>query len=246
MKNIISIISLIFAIILISGCKKETYENKRFIIGVDNDFVDITILDSTIKIIAPGHNHTSENFDVDNDGVIDFEIHSEHGMSPGGYNYQESSIKIVNSSFQISVIEMSDTLQRCMHMQVEYDTVIYYIYYNNYSAYTCYGDGIDTTFSPNIFYYPSIHMPGESLTQLETWSGDDLTLSSYDGSNYIWFPHYKLYSVLRGNWNNQNMKYILFKKEYNSIALYGWLRLSIDNYKEIRVYEYAIQKEINI
>ena len=251
MKSIISITVLILTIILINGCGKETCEpcytetdyDKTFIIGTENGFIDITTLDSTIKIIAPAHDYTNEIFDIDKDGIPDFEIHSDHGISPGGINYQKSSIKVVNSFFQISIIEMSDTLHRCM--QITNDTIVTYIFYNNYSSYSCYGDGIDTTYSPNIFSYPKSYSTGDSLNDNESWTNEDLTLSYYDNSYHGWYPPYIAYSIMRGNWNKQNMKYILFKKESNDKNLYGWLRLSIDNYKEIRVYEYAIQKEIN-
>ena len=249
-KSTISIIGAILALILTCGCDKENCEpcitntanDKSFIIGTESDFINITKFDSTIKVIAPAHDFANENFDVDKDGVNDFEIRSDHGISPGGVNYQQSSIKILNSSFQISVFEMSDTLHRCM--QVAYDTLIAYVYYNNYSNYTCSGNGIDTTYSPNNVYYPSIHSTGDSLTLNENWHGDDLTFSYYDQSYHGWFAPFTSYLIVRGNWNNQNMKYVLFKKEYNDTELYGWLRLSIDNYKEIRIYEYAIQNEM--
>lgn len=196
--------------------------DKTFIFGVENDCVDITILDSASKIIVPWHDSTMERFDLDKDGITDFEIHSNHAISPGGINYQESFIKIVNSNFQISIIEMSDTLHRCM--RVANYTLIAYTFYNNYSTYSCSGDGIDTTYSPNIFNCPSIHYTGESLTLNETWSSEDnLTLSYSDQSNHGWYlPYSTSYLIVRGNWNNQYMKYLLFKKIYNGKNCYGW------------------------
>ena len=245
MKGINSIIVLFLMLILINGCKKEKDKpldtEIDFIIGTENDFVDITKFDSTIKIIATSYNSINVDFDIDKDGIPDFKIRSDYETSPGGINYQKSSIKVVNSLFQISTIDMFDTLHKCT--QITNDTIITYIIYNNYSTYTCNGDGIDSTYSPNIFSIPKIYSMGDRLTYNEFWSSEDLIFSYYDQS-YQWvYPPYISYSVIRGNWNNQNMKYILFRKENNNKSLYGWLRLSIDNYREIRVYEYAIQKE---
>ncbi len=246
-RNTFTIIVSIFTLILLNNCEKQTNEpsdsstklDSKFIIGLNNDCIDITTLNPTIEIIAPAYIYTHQNFDIDKDGISDFELRSDHISSPGGLKYQKSSIKIVNSSFQISVIEMSDTLHRCIHSIN--DTIISYMVYNNYSNVTCSGDGIDSVYSPNTFSYPKIYSTGDTLNLTESWSNDDLTLSYYNYMYFLISPPIT-YSIVRGNWNNQNMKYVLFKKDHEGIYIYGWLRLSIDNIKEIRFYEYAIQK----
>lgn len=233
--------------IFVSGCRKESCEPictdqvGPFRIGMDNGDVVVTTFDSTVKIIGPWHDHAQENFDVDSDGVWDFQLYSEHSISPGGINSQQSIIRIVNSSFQISSIDISDTTHRCT--EVSNDSIIAYIYYNNNSSYNCDGNSVDSVLGSNTSQYPVVYSIGDSLTQDIEWNGSDMTLAYYDMSYSGWFAPYYSWSVIRGNWNDRSMKYILFKKVYHDSVRHGWIRLSVDDFKEIRVYEFAIEKE---
>lgn len=248
MKTIILIIVPILSVILINGCTKEPCEVKTnqvstngniFTIGNKSYYVDVTTLDSAIEISAMVHSYTSKKFDIDKDGTPDFELYSDYSISPGGINYQKSMIKVLNPIFHISTIKMSDTLYKCK--QITNDTIVTYTIYNNYSNFSC--NGIKTTFSPNIYTYPKVYSKGDSLTYNESWINKDLILSFNDRSAFIFgHPSITIHSIIRGNWNNKNLKYLLFKKEYNGKNYYGWLKLSICCYSGIRLYEYAIQK----
>ncbi len=251
MKKVNFLIVLLITISLINGCKKETSESskpsvkseeeidKKFKIGKDNVLVDIIKFDSSISINAPWHSNAIAYLDVDKNGVSDFEIKCNWAISPGGVNVQSSSIKILNPSIYISVIEVSDTSHLC-------ESINYKMYYNNNSNYICCDSCKNTTYPSEIYNYPYIYHIGDTLNHLEKWLNNELTLSYYDHSSHSGYPTlYKfLCDIKRGNWNNQNMKYILFKKEHNDKFLYGWIRISLENYSNIRVYEYALQKEI--
>lgn len=246
MKTILPTIGLLMAMVFVSGCKKESCSPDTdpvgpFRIGMDNGAVEVTTFDSTIKIIAPWHDYASENFDVDSDGVQDFQFYSEHSISPGGLNIQRSKIRVLNSAFQISAIEITDTTHRCT--QIENDTIIAYVYYNNNSSYVCDGNSVDSILASAAYPYPVVYSIGDSLTSNIEWTGSDMILAELNMSYSGWAFPYTSWSVIRGNWNGQSMKYILFRKSEQDSVRHGWIQLSVNSSKEIRVYEFAIEKE---
>jgi hypothetical protein len=245
-KTLITLLMLI--IILFNSCKKEslktsehcdieTYNYNSFPIGAESCFMNITSLDSTIKVNAPPRENRLKGLDIDNDGYHDFEIYSNHPYTLGGIRLLRSSIKVMDSTIFISTIEMTDTVYRCLNISNNIVT-----YYNNFSTFSCDGDGIDSLYSTDNFSYPKIYSIGESLMNNETWKNDIFTLSFYDFSFKSFNIPRLSYDIIRGNWHNQNMKYILFKKVNSDKTIYGWLKVSVNNYKEIQVHEYAIQK----
>lgn len=249
-KNILTLIVPFLALVLFNNCENETSKppdsnndpESTFIVGIDNGLTKITIFDPAITIIALPHNSTYQTIDIDDDGIFDLEVHSEHLISPGGINFQKASFKVINPSYQVSFTEISDTIHRCM--QLTGDSVISYTYYNDYSGISCQGDAIDTIYYNGIYSYPRIYNTGDTLTQTEFWTdtNEELIFSEKNTTSFVYLPPVTFYSIDNGYWNNQNLKYVLIRKEHNGRILYGWLKLRIDNYKEIRVVECALQK----
>lgn len=246
MKVLIIVFSIII-LILLYNCKKDVCEtcdciskqNSDFVISYNYECINITTFDSTIEIIPYAGDFKNYEFDVDNDSVADFELYSKHSISRSGSGYEKSAIKIVNPSYEISVAEFPDTLHK-------YTTSAAITYYNSYvdfsNDWTKQWEGHDTIISYSIKIYPEAYSLGDTLTSNALWSNDDLILSYFDGTCDQMVEPMICWKELYGNWNNQNMKYIIFRKKNNGKDLHGWLRLSIDNITEIRVYEYAIQK----
>lgn len=114
------------------------------------------------------------------------------------------------------------------------------IFYNNYSNATCPEDGNDTIYAIRNLSYPKIYVKGDTVNFSESWLNEELILSYFDNS----IGDRTSYKILRGNWNNSNMKYILFRIKKTSKSYYGWLKLSVDEHNEISFFEYAYQDEI--
>lgn len=246
MKKILGIIAcLLSSVYLLTNCEDDPCDtiiekvDSSFTIGIENESIQVTTFDSAIKLIAPFHDMVIFDIDIDDNGTDDIQLRSVDNFSPAGIMVEKSRIIIINPEYELSVIDMPDTMRRCT--EIINDSLLKYTHYNNYSGYKC-DDGIDTVIYITTYSYPDVYSLGDTLTDNEKWSNNYIDLAYYDHSVFYTIEYYKYLSIVRGKWNNQNMKYILFKKENNGQIRYGWLRLSIDNYLEIRFYEYAIQK----
>jgi len=206
--------------------------------------------DSTVKLIGSRNSPAKYYLDIDNDGHSDFEFCSDFTMSLGGVGYQESSIRILNSEIEISVREQSDTIHICnevffnQQLNITSNRVTTF---NNQSTFSCPEANTDSVTNINKGYYPQVHKEGESMDSLITWRKENLIFSSYNSSVYS-YPitidsvYVENYSIARGLWNNTSLKYLLFRIRISENYSYGWVQISIHDYKEIWLHNYAIQK----
>ena len=251
MMKIITYLTIgVFSLIILTiSCAKEKNEtididytsDSTFVIGNLTDGLIVNTFDTTINIIGQPYDKSQYQFDIDDDGNFDFNFLSKHVMSIGGLNYRESSIEILNESIQISVTEMIDTTHRCTSIKIFNDSipVPVTLFYNNYSGAICSEDGVDTIWAIRNLSYPKIYVKGDTVNFSELWSNEELTLSYFDRS----IGDRTSYRILRGIWNNMNMKYILFRINKTSKSYYGWLKISVSEHNEIRFFEYAYQDE---
>ncbi|MGF7141585.1 hypothetical protein [Roseimarinus sediminis] len=216
-------------------------EVRRMVIGEEVEYIRITTFDSPEIIIAPWYQSGWFRFDIDGDGTHDIGLYSGDYYSNGGTNAQISRISCLNSDFQMSTIEMFDTIFKCQNYIN--DSTYSLVYHNNYSSYTCSNVDKDSIYNLEKFSYPKVYSKGDTLTNAESWLSEDLILSYFDHSIFEWEKSYVEHSILKGNWNNMHFKYILLKKTIEDEYIIGWLKLSVDNHKEVRFYEYAIQTE---
>lgn len=242
-KLLLLTISIVYILTIHNSCQKGTNkicinDDSVFRIGVESCFVDVTSFDFPINIKADIHDSDRLMLDIDNDGVNDFEIVSTCSTSEGGINVTSSDIRTINTSFQLSTVEIFDTIYTCE--RVYNDSTFWYTYYNNASNYNCSGESSIIDYSSISYACPKIHSSLDTLTFSESWLSENLILASYDISS----SYYET-SIVRGVWSNQNMKYILIKKNYNGNNLFGWIKLSISGMSDIFLYEFAIQKMSN-
>jgi hypothetical protein len=205
--------------------------------------------ESTIKIIAPPHSDTHYSLDVNDDGKMDFMFFSDHGISPGGVDQQESSIGILNPEFEISVLEQGDTFHTCFdeYYVPELNITMSVVEtYTKQSAFSCPETGTDSIGMIYKDIYPRVYSEGDTLNSSETWSNQGLTFSFFNNSLHS-YPSSEedvyikeSYSIARGLWNNKSLKYLLFRIKNPEVISYGWIKLDIHNYNEIWLHEYAI------
>lgn len=246
--SIFKIAILLLALILLNNC--ELYDenadlDSTFIIGYDNGFVDITTFGTgegkrLREFDNYQNSYNSAGFDIDKDSVIDFYLTNNYTITHFGSEVMKASIRVSNTNFKISVIEMTDTIRQCI--QPVDDSINYiesYFIYN--TDYSCDGNRIDTILSAEINFYPKIYSIGDTLTHKESWLSENFYLAYRDYSK-LWGRVWH-YSVVLGNWvDGENNKCILFKKDVNGTVLYGWFRLNTSRFCDISLYEYAIQK----
>ncbi len=226
---------LLLIIVTFASCSKE--KDSSFVIGVDNDSMNTFTLDSAVEIIAPALSVNEFELDIDNDGINDFKLVSEHNVSSGGVNQRGSFLIVLNTSFLVSTTEMIDTTYQCYNFSLNSTTT-----YNNFYSYSCLTEN-DSIQSINIFEYPKVYSSGDSYNCNESWLNSELILSYLNNSSSNIGPPYSNHNIVRGNWNLQNMKYILISKDIGPKSLYGWIKLSVENFKEIQFIEYSLQKE---
>lgn len=232
--NYLPRLAFLFLLILLIGCKKDNEDLPEvdFVVGETSSRMIIHTYDSTIYIRNWDDNFS---FDIDQDGINDFRIISVHVTSPGGINDQEASVEILNKSIEISSGYDIDSIFNCSFYHN--DTLYSTSYFNRRSGYECYGNEtflrIDTTI------HPLVYSKGSTVRDL-IWKKGNIVLSHYVNDAF-WLPPPHHNYILYGNWNNANMKYVVFRIN-GSETRYGWLKLSILDYHEILFYEYAYYK----
>jgi hypothetical protein len=234
-KNIIKVLLPLFTFLFVNCKKDDTIMplNDTFIIIPSNEFVKIEELDSTY-VKYDGNFFDELLIDVDRDGFDDFKLLSSYTGSAGGIREIESYIEVLNHAYKISVINITDTTRACI--SPINDTVNFTTYYNNYSNFLCNSQSTDTIAYINSTTHPRIYSTGDTVSQSGIWEGGKMTLSYYDYSTHF----FSAYSIIKGNWNNQNMKYLVFNKD--GTDEFGWIKLSIVGHNEIQVHEIARPK----
>ena len=182
---------------------------------------------------------------MDNNGYNETSILSFHEVSPGGDSSFGGYIS-VGSTFAINKFIESDVIHRCFN-NIN-DSTYNYIYYNELSIFNCDDPGIDTIYDESWgqYHYPVIHQYGEKISNNMEWDNGFHILAFRDSSNYKTsndgIIYIESWDIIRGYWNNLEEKYVLIKKYKAGKDYYGWFKLSIQNYNEILLHEYAIEK----
>lgn len=228
----------------VSKTVKINVLDASFKVGIKNSYIDVVDI-GNIKVypIQQGnHSYGSYTIDIDNDGINDIKFKCSSYASMSGPE-KEVLLEITNKAFQASTVTIIDTTYTYSRTQdITVGGQVYkqiYLYYINSISK---GIPADATISSiNTSSYPKVNMCGDTLTHAESWSNDLLTLASsvelaVQGSGTT------IYSIKRGNWLGQDMKYILIKKSSGDTCRYGWIKLGVSKYDEVHIYEYALQK----
>ena len=127
---------VIFVILILTfvQCQKESppVTNDSFIIGEYNSlYYTKQSFDPLLEVYAYSHSSDSLRIDINNDGLNDFELISNHPISPGGINYCYLVIKPLHSDIEISYIEIPDTIFKCISTSSgNDDSVVFTTTYN--------------------------------------------------------------------------------------------------------------------
>ncbi|MBL7105835.1 MAG: hypothetical protein ISS18_16040 [Bacteroidales bacterium] len=244
MKNFTGKLFIFSAFLLIGiQCSKDTPNpNQEFIIGqCDNNSLSYQTYNPPIEILSDPHGYVNQEIDVNNDGENDFNLISEHPISPGGINSKRALIEPLHSQIEIAIIEKPDTLHKCT--VIYGDTIFVYTYYNSDTLYQCPEADSINIINKN---WPQIFQYGDELNTNIVWSNDVLEFASNDETSYSWFENGIIYNtsykIKHCFWNNIGEKFIVFMFRKNEKYYYGWMKLSIFDYKGIKIHEIAYQK----
>jgi len=214
----------------------STNNDSTFMFGIITENIIVSDIDTFIQVKAEYHQWDEYLFDIDLDGQDDFKFISEDNDSPGGARSLKSRIEVLNTSIEVSIMKEVDTIYSCWVDSTE-EYVHDYVHFNKISNYHCneYAvlfNKVDTITTPLI--YDS----GNTIENVELWSSKDIVFSTSSRNYGVYEPTY----IDQGAWNELNLRYMLFRYKKQEKYHYGWIKLNVENFKEIKLYEFAIQK----
>lgn len=247
-KPILLAAIFIFSTLSLIQCKKESPPtgDSSFVIGKPNPtYYSIQTSSPPLEIHADPHSSINLEFDVNGDGLNDFDLISNHPISPGGVNYSYSAINPLHCDFEISFTQIPDTSFRCITgSNYGGDSVVNITYYNSDTLFDCSVD--DTITAIYLMSYPEKWEYGSVLSDEIIWTNEEINFGRSDYSSSYSFENNIIYSYSsikkRSNWNGLPVGYLLFRLKSGVDYKYGWIKLEVFEYKGMRIYEIVIQK----
>jgi len=180
-------------------------------------------------------------YDLLNDESPDFVLKSIG--EEWGPNNKRSRIESINQDFEILVNSILDSTFICTNPENEFNTQLP-IHYNALSGYQCGktdADSLEGVYPFNAAIQYNLKDTIWINEAHNTW-GDNADFALYmQGQVELygkeWFVYYR-----KELWNNQGTKYLCFRFNLGNEIKYGWLKIEIFDYSEIKYYGYAIQK----
>lgn len=240
-----NILILLVAVTFQIGCgsgEEDEFSDSIFIVGETNESVALTTYEPVLEL------RESYELDVDKDSVMDFKLIVSNWMGMTMV-YHHSSIQVLNNSFEISVVELPDTVRRCREYSEEKQLYVASVSYNTYSGYTCSGDRMTTIAQINRGAYPVVYSLGDTIKGKELWINkfqqhNTFHLAYESDNRLVTTDRMHQQFTITGTWlGDQSNKYLVFRKVSNGGDMYGWLRLSVSSFCDVRIHEYALQNE---
>jgi len=224
---------ILLLILTLVQCKKEntSEEGKPFVIGEYNP------LRHTRKVFNPAkevytipHSYDNMKVDVDKDGINDFDLISNHPVSPGGVSYCYAAIEPLNANIEIFYTDITDTIFECNKSSSSGgDSVVWIVCYNSVTLYEC--QGHDTILLIEQVSFPQKWEYGNILGADNKWTNEEINLAIANSSStygienniiYYWEARTKL-----SNWNGLPAGYLLFRIKTGNYYKYGWIKLEV-------------------
>jgi len=237
---------LLLTIVALFGCQKdEVNESPQFIVGVISENSIYKKFDPSLQLL-PGNtmysfNYLQDSIDVDNDGQYDFAFLCQNELNNNTLD-KESYILIRNSKFEVAYIEVIDTIN--LYVTHRNDTIVSY----EYSYFKPFDiPGTDTLIKE---YYstsePEIFNNGTKPSDVNQWSIYDLYFAEKDSSEYRWenLKQIRFTNFEKSIWNGISAKYLVYRtKKDDNLVYYGWLKVEISNFCNMRIFESCYQKD---
>jgi hypothetical protein len=237
---------LLLSIVALFGCKKdEVNESPQFIVGVISENSVYKKFDPPIQMI-PGSimyssNDLQDSIDVDNDGQYDFVFICFNRLNNGMLD-KESYIIVSNSKFKIAYLDVTDINN--VYVSERNDTIYEY----EYSYFKPYALPYDTLIKEYAqTSEPTIFEKGSRPFELNEWyTYYNFYLAVKDSTKYGWdnLKQVRFTNIEKGIWNEAGAKYLVYRlKEENGLIYFGWFKVEISNFCNIRIFESCFQKD---
>jgi len=237
---------LLLTIVTFFGCHKdEVIESPQFIVGVISENSVYKKFDPPIQMIPENIMYSSnilkDSIDVDNDGQYDFVFICFNVLNNNILD-KESYVTVSNSKFEIAYVDVTDTNN--VYVSERNDTIYEY----EYSYFKPFDIPYDSLIKE--YYQTSesiICENGTRPSELNEWSTyNKLYFAVKDSTEYRWenLKQIRFTNIEKGIWNEAGAKYLVYRlKEENGLIYYGWLKVEINNYSNIKIYESCFQKD---
>jgi hypothetical protein len=227
------------AILLAFSCKKESKILFSKDLTIGNLSSSSTFYHKTFESYLEVINQ-KDSIDIDNDGVFDFKF-----ISTAENNFDIAYLICLNLNYNIAYTEYKDSLfirfDSTENNINEYKyTRDFFAKTNNESLYMLYHG-----YTPNLYdsgykiIYDSLKWSHDSeylLSKKVINESDLITSNPQPGGSYFW--------IKLDLSNNMGIKYLPIMKKQGSTAYLGWIKLKIENFSSIYIYEYVFQKEL--
>lgn len=247
MRRFISFYLMCLVFLMLMSCDKTYNEPElipvKLIIGDTLGDVNFKIFNPPVNLIAPTDSFAKFYIDMDNDGYREVCFHSNHSIIPDFQTTLSSTIS-TGINYSVSSFSEKEIIHRCT---LETEDTIYRVYYNKYSDYCCEYPAFDTIYHDNwnladisLNYKYGENLPnefiGDNFCNLAYRKYSEITVLS----NGIFYN--SKWDIIHDNWNNIENQYLIIKSIKPDRDYFGWIKISVNNYKEIIIQGYAMQK----
>lgn len=242
----------ILLILLFAACEEEEEQSPNnasnteyvFTVGVDRG-VNITKFNTPIDIRDEDGFISSYVLDLNQDQMDDIIISSEEKRMGENLDYQSASIQgIHNDTIEFATTFYADSVYKCLK-KVKDSLVDEYRYYK--SKCSCTSTLNDTTYEIGLgsiskFYTPNAYNRSQSFQASSWYFQQDFILAYNQSKRYNAATNSVTLCYTQEEWNNAIEQYVVFRIKKGSETKLGWIKLSISNYYQILLHEYAIEK----
>jgi hypothetical protein len=241
---------IICTFLFLLSCKKEKIIDRMPTIKIDevSNYFIVSTLEYPDTLQAQ-YNHSDElAIDLNNDGQNDINVVCWLFGSPGWGTDNGSYIEPLDNKTAILSFEKEDTVfyyhQQDTVYQQNFTEIFNSTVYENVNSHNS-----DSIYSITERSYPIFLKKDDEIGLDEKWGNQKLTFrtngtggSQYqqtnDNENHIIYYNSIVYSKHYGNWPIGEIYYLGVK--YNDQL--GWIKLKLESYDKIIVFEYALQK----
>lgn len=239
MNRISTYLIICFGIFLFNSCDwEDPIEERIFLVGKTESNATQFIYSSPIHMLANPNHQITQPIDIDNDGAADVSIVCKYALNSQYYHQKSVILNVLNNQFSFSTKNMYDTV----FQYLTGTSTVYRKIFNSLTN-TTIDPSLTTVLSTSTYLTPKMFEYGKGLSKNEFWSTESSILAFSEVANYNVGSESVDHDIIKGLWNNQNEKYLVFKTITGQTVRYGWIRLKISNNNDVMIYEQAFQME---
>lgn len=238
MNRLFSVFLFSLVLFLCSSCEREDpIVEPTFIVGEPDASTNYFAYETPIHIVVTQNKQITQPFDLDNDNVADISVVCRYSINSNYYHQKSVTFTIQNKQFEICNTSLSDTV-----FQFVTGTSPVYRKIFNTLTFTQIDNSLTTILNHENYLCPKMFAKGESLSDNELWSSQTSLLTFSEMANYNNSYEIVDHDLIKGQWNNQEKQYLVFRKKDGPYVCYGWIKLKITDYTDVTIYEQSIQQ----